>query len=342
MDDRPWATNGRRRARGESDRRGFRWRNLVSALALLLGMGFIAALLHGQWSALQAYSWRLSPGWFLLGFPPLALSWALEIALWRTCLCNLGGRLTYRQAGMIWFLSNLVRYIPGNVWQFVGMAALAGEEDVPAEATLTSVVVHQALSATSVVTLAAVYFAWAGHIEMLRLTIPLAVMVGALLVAIRPRWMERGLNLVLRLLRRPPLRVTLTTRQIIQMLPGYWASWALAGLGFAAVVRALTPLSWVLTPHLAMAFVLAYFIGYISLLTPSGLGVREGAMMWLLSGFLTAPIPVVASLVGRIWLTMGEVMGAGMALLLWHRRRSTRSRRELVGASAVVEAAPDG
>jgi uncharacterized membrane protein YbhN (UPF0104 family) len=307
-------------------------------LALLLGAGFIAALLRAQWSTLQSYSWHLSPGWFLLGFLPLALSWALEIGLWRICLRSLGGQLTYRQAGAIWFLSNFVRYIPGNIWQFVGMAILAAEEYVSAEATLASVAVHQALSAISVVTLTTAYFAWTEHAEALRWPLLSAIAIGVLFVMARPRWMEWGLNLALRLLRRPPLRVTLTTRQMAWMLVGYWAAWILAGLGFAAVVRALMPLSWALTPHLVAAFVLAYFIGYVSLLTPSGLGVREGAMVWLLSGFLAAPIPIVASLVGRIWLTLGEVAGAGVALLLW---RGRRSRRKLAHAPATVEAVPD-
>ena len=328
----------RQQARSESDRQWFRWRSFVSVLALLLGAGFIAALLRAQWSALQSYSWHLSPGWFLLGFLPLALSWALEIALWRICLCSLGGQLTYRQAGAVWFLSNFVRYIPGNIWQFVGMATLAAEEDVAAEATLASVAIHQALSAMSVVTLTAAYFAWTEHAEVLRWPVLLAIVVGVLFVMARPRWMEWGLNLALRLLRRPLLRMTLTTRQMTWMLVGYWAAWILAGLGFAAVVRALIPLSWTLTPRLVAAFALAYFIGYVSLLTPSGLGVREGAMVWLLSDFLTAPIPMVASLVGRIWLTLGEVVGAGVALLLW---RGRRSRRKLAHVPAAVEAVPD-
>ncbi len=336
MDDRPRTTDHGPRTRSESGRRGLCWRSLFSALALLLGGGFIAALLRAQWSALHAYTWHLSPGWFLLGFPPLALSWALEIGLWRICLRSLGGRLTYRQAGVIWFLSNFVRYIPGNVWQFIGMAALAAEEDVPAEATLTSVVVHQALSATSVVTLAAAYFAWVGHAEALRLALPLAVVIGVLFVLVRPRWMEWGLNLALRLLHRPPLHVTLTTRQMALMIVGYWAAWVLAGLGFAAVVRALTPVPWALTLHLTATFIIAYFIGYISLLTPSGLGVREGAMVWLLSSFLAAPIPMVASLMGRVWLTLGEVVGAGIALVLWRGRRPLREI-----ARAPVEALPD-
>ncbi len=324
---------------GKRPGRWGRWKRVAQVLALLLGLGFIAALLRAQWSALRTYSWQLSPGWFLLGFPPLALSWALEVALWRICLASLGGRLTLKQAGLIWFLSNFVRYIPGNVWQFIGMATLAAEEDIPAEATLTSVVIHQALSATSVVTLAAAYFAWAGRVDALRVALPAVVIIAVLFVGLRPRWMEWGLNLVLRFLRRPPLRVTLTTRQMALMLLGYWTAWLLAGLGFAAVVRALTPVSWALTPHLIATFIIAYFIGYISLLTPSGLGVREGAMVWLLSSWLAAPLPTVASLLGRVWLTLGEVVAAGIALALWRRRRPLR---ELAGMPAVAEVTSDG
>ena len=312
---------------------------IVRVLTLGIALGFLIALLRAQWANLRAYSWQLSPIWFLLSFPPLALSWLLEIALWRICLHSLNGRLTYRKAWAIWFLSNIVRYIPGNVWQFIGMAALAAEEEVPAEATLTSVVIHQALSATSVVTLAAAYLAWAGRVDPLRVALPFLAVIGALFIGLRPRWMEWGLNLALRFLRRPPLRITLTTRQMALMIGGYWVAWALAGLGFAAVVRALTPVPWTLIPHLIAAFIIAYFIGYISLLTPSGLGVREGAMIWLLSSWLAAPLPTVASLLGRLWLTLGEVLAAGVALGLWRRRWSLR---ELVRVKGVAEVASDG
>lgn len=316
-----------------------RWKRIVQLLALFLGLGFIAALLRAQWSELRTYTWHLAPVWFLLGFPPLAFSWALEVGLWRICLRSLGGHLSYRQAGVIWFLSNFVRYIPGNVWQFIGMAALAAEERIPAEATLTSIVVHQALSATSVVTLAAAYLAWSGHAEALRVALAAVVLVAIVFIGLRPRWMEWGLNLALRVLRRPPLRITLTSRQMAAMIVGYWAAWILAGLGFAAVVRALTPVSWALTPHLVATFIIAYFIGYISLITPSGLGVREGAMVWLLSAWLPAPLPTVAALMGRVWLTLGEIVGAGIALILWRGRRPLR---EIARTSATAEVASDG
>ena len=311
----------------KSERRLLPWRRLWQGLALIAGIGFLLVLLRAQWAELRAYPWRVEGVWLLVSLPPLALSWALEIALWCVCLRSLDGRLSFRQASLIWFLSNAVRYIPGNVWQFIGMATLAAEEDVPAEATLTSIVVHQALSATAVVTLGAGYLAWTGRGETWHLALPGAALAAIVAVGLRSRWVERGLNLGLRVLKRPPLRLTLTTPQLALMLAGYGGAWILAGLGFAALVRALTPAPWALTPHLTASFIIAYFIGYISLLTPSGLGVREGAMVWLLSGFLAAPLPTIAALLGRVWLTASELIGVGLALALWRRDRSTRAGR---------------
>ncbi len=316
-----------------------RGKRIAQLLALLLGLGFIAALLRAQWSELRSYTWHLSPGWFLLGFLPLAVSWALEIALWRVCLESLGGHLSYRRASLIWLLSNFIRYIPGNVWQLIGIASLAAEEDVPAEATLTSLAVHQALSATSVVTLAAAYLAWSGHAEAMRITLAAIVLLVIVFVGLRPRWMEWGLNRALRVLHRPPLRITLTRKQMAVLIVGYWIAWILAGLGFAAVVRALTPMAWALTPHLIAAFMISYFIGYISLITPGGLGVREGAVVWLLNAWLPAPLPTIASILGRVWLTLGEVGSAGIALILWRGRRPLR---DVIRSPAAPEGSADG
>ena len=58
----------------------------------------------------------------------------------------------------------------------------------------------------------------------------------------------------------------------------------------------------------------AYWIGYVSLITPSGLGFREGALAWMLSSFFPAPVAVALSLVTRLWSTAGELLGV---VLVW-------------------------
>ena len=291
------------------------WKRIIQVVVLLLALGFLAALLASQWQALQAYEWRLEPGWALLALIGLGLSWGWEVGLWRYILGSLGGSLRYWQALRIWFLSNIVRYIPGNVWQFLSMVELAAEQGVGRLATLTSIVLHQAISTAAGLALAALYFAWAGEGVWFARLRPFLYGLPLGLLLLQPRLLERGLNWLLARLRRPPLRVTLTWAQIWALLGGYAIVWLVMGASFAALVRALTPVTWAQLPTLAAVFTAAYVIGFLSLLTPSGLGVREGVMTLLLASTLPAGVAAVVAIVARLWMVVGELIGAGVSLL---------------------------
>ena len=76
-------------------------------------------------------------------------------------------------------------------------------------------------------------------------------------------------------------------------------------------------------PWLIAAFAAAYVLGYLSMLTPSGLGVREGVLVLLLEPLFPEPLPVVIALAARIWMTLGELGAAGVAALTLRRTRTS-------------------
>ena len=59
----------------------------------------------------------------------------------------------------------------------------------------------------------------------------------------------------------------------------------------------------------------AYLIGYVSFITPSGLGFREGALVAFLSPFFPTPVAVALALAARLWSTAGEMLGVLIAVL---------------------------
>ena len=136
------------------------------------------------------------------------------------------------------------------------------------------------------------------------------------LLLLQPALIERVLNGVLARFGRTPVRVTLTWRQVWLLAGGYAVFWLMQGLSFAALVHGLTGGDAPAAFYLVATWVGAYLIGFLSLLTPSGLGVREGALVLLLSPLLPGAVAAVVAIVARLWMVVVEFLAAGVALLL--------------------------
>jgi uncharacterized membrane protein YbhN (UPF0104 family) len=310
-------------------RRLIRWAQpIVLGLALI----FIVLLLRSQWEELRAYEWQIHAGGLLASGIVLVASWFIDVVIWRTVLGWLGGPLAYREATRIWFASILVRYIPGNVWQPLGMTVLAQQVGVRPEVTIASIVLFQAISLLSVVPLVAVYLLAGGAITVLDLsTIApwLAVFAAAPVIVFlaRPGWLIGLLNLVLVRLRREPLTVQLSSARLLMLLGIAVLAWLLWGVAFIALTLSLHPLPWdTLQPillTLLVAYPIAYAVGYLSFLTPGGLAVREGMLAILLIPAIGG-LATVAALVMRLWLVILEVVVAGIVALSTKQRTGAK------------------
>ena len=97
------------------------------------------------------------------------------------------------------------------------------------------------------------------------------------------------------------------------------------GSAFALLAASITPVTPQQFAALIATWAAAYVIGYLSLLTPGGLGVREGVMILLLAPLFPAPVPTIIALAARLWMIVAEVVGAGIALVV--RTREGGGRR---------------
>ena len=82
----------------------------------------------------------------------------------------------------------------------------------------------------------------------------------------------------------------------------YYASWFLNGMGYP-------PLGAGGGLQLGALYMLAWFVGYVSLVTPSGLGIRELVFVWLANDFPGDAVALMA-VIGRIsLLAVDLIMG---------------------------------
>src|SRR5215204_5514650 len=245
-----------------------RW---LTVAVLAVVAGFFVATLAARWNDVISLKWRLEPGLFAVATVLLALSYGLVACLWGLALGRAAG--TGLAAGArIWFLSNLARYVPGNVWSYVGAVELARREGVARRVTLAVMALTQLLS-VGVALLAGLPVLLAERASLGRPALLGAVVVvaGAALAALFRRQL-----------------LALARRRVPELDP--------ADL-----------------PLVVAAYAAAYAAGFLALLTPAGLGVREGVLVVALAPVLPAGPALVVALLSRLWMMLVELAGAAVA-----------------------------
>jgi len=300
-----------------------RWFDRLQPLFLLLALSFVGLLLRSQWPTLQAYPWRFNGGWLALSALLMLASWALEVRIWHRLLRLVDGIVPYGAALRMWFLAALVRYIPGNVWQPLSLTLYCQRWGVRPEATLTSVALYQVVILLAVVPIALIYFGltgnwglFTGHIQGLAPWLLSVAALPLLIFLTRPGWLIALMNWLLRKVGRPPIEARLRTPQLLWLLALAMINWLLWGASFATLALALGRPETVglgqFSFTLIAVYAVAYAIGLLSLLTPSGFGVREGTFYLLLTPLLDGGYVTAIALAMRLWNILGEVI---MALL---------------------------
>ncbi|MFO8015519.1 MAG: hypothetical protein R6U32_00280, partial [Candidatus Woesearchaeota archaeon] len=98
-------------------------------------------------------------------------------------------------------------------------------------------------------------------------------------------------------------RISLPFTQKLKLLASYALNWGIIGASFFFVVKAFYPSAgYSELPAIVGGYSIVWVIGFLSFLTPGGLGVREGLLTLLLThmGLVPVSIAVVAPVMMRL------------------------------------------
>ena len=327
-----------------------RHKRAVRLAVLALIILFVGLAVQKSWAQLpRDFAWRVS-------WPALILAYALLVAqelsfalIWRAILARLGSRIGIGPAERIYLNSEFVRYIPGNVWHVFTRVLWAEREGVPRVTGFASMTIELATKVASAALVFAIsLFAWqevrsaAGALGARGLPLTIAIVgVPLLLVGLHPRLLSWGLNRALRAIGRPAFALSLGYRDLLVVALLWTASWVVGGLGFTLLVRALVPgpISPAVVLICAGIYAIGWDIGFLSFITPSGLGFREAALAALLYASGLVPIWALAlaiAIVARLLVTAAELVCVAGAHMVPGGRMSAGD----AGGDAVGETAP--
>jgi len=320
-----------------------RYKRIIQAVVLVV---IVAALGYSLWksgSQLARYHWQAQWPLLLAGFALLIcqeLSFAL---IWRGILARLGSHLDVISSERIYLSAEFVRYIPGNVWHVITRVLLAEQRGVPKTIGFASMVIELATKvASAALVFAVTLLFWpditglTAHLSRDAVVTVGVVAIPLLLLGLYPPLLEWLLNQAMRLTKRQPIHLTVRYRDLL-LITGYWSlSWLVAGAGFYLLTRSLvtTPLPAVTLIICIGVYAIGWDIGFLSFVTPSGLGFREVAIAFLLvaAGVVVGPAgPVIAfviALIARVLSSGSEIVCISAAYLASGAKREIGKRAE--------------
>ena len=298
-----------------------RWVRLAQWAVGLAILWFAGRSLAENWHQLaaQPLRWRIDPLRLVLAALVVWAMYALLIGAWRVMLATWGDRLDGWTAARIWTVSNLGKYLPGKVWAIAGMALMAREAGVSPAAATGSAVILQALAIGTGAAVAALTGAAAlerahpGATTALWLI--LAAAAGGVGLLLFPPVVRRLLRLA------APDAAARAVPPVTSLLFGVFANlvaWTGYGLALWLLARGVLPDAGLGLRASVAVFTASYLAGFLALIAPGGLGVREGVFILMLQGPLGIGAATALALASRVLLTVTE-LGAAVPFLAFPR-----------------------
>lgn len=285
---------------------------------LTITLGFIGQTLNNHWQEildiyLSSKAWACLT--MALGVTLLAHIWSAWVWAWIIQIFN-------QPIDKIWIVSvylktNIAKYLPGNVWHFVGRVRAIQSKGASTGIAVMSVILEPLLMAAAALILAS-------FIGMENRIIQWSALF-LVLVGIHPRI----LNPVLRVLSRSKLgkmddssvQIATATLNIYPFIPllGEIVFVVMRGLGFILVLAALLPEASFSYLKIISYFSIAWLMGLVVPGAPGGLGVFEATALTLMTPTLPTAAILGSVAVYRLISTLAEILGAGMIWLdnLW-------------------------
>jgi uncharacterized membrane protein YbhN (UPF0104 family) len=240
---------------------------------------------------------------------------------WQWILRALEIRVSYSVALQAEMASMLAKYVPGGVWTPAARIVWLKRTGVQAATpvVLSSILLEAGLSAVSGVIVFALGIAIIGDADAP--LIPLAAFTLVLAVLLHPRvfrWIAVRVFRPFGGIELPHLPY----RVLVGLLGFYALSWLVGGAAFLFLVRSVGGTAGTeAIAFLGGTAAVGAIVAVLSVIAPSGLGVREGAMYGLVLAVASSGVALGAVVLNRVAITLVEALLLLVGTIMWRRSR---------------------
>lgn len=294
----------------------------ITAVALIIGLiGYFYSLeVSKKWASLRGFTLDIKPGYLTLALSLYLLSYLLETYIWRVCLNRHHGRheLNFPESIAVVNASGLFKYLPGRIWTYTAQLAWLKKYNISKPVILYVNLICLIGSVIVSLYLGLVYLAFYTKLLSMRSVVLLAALLAAC-NAIYVIWNSALINKLIalagKLLKKEIQPLTDSKSLILLIQFVYVCSWALMGFGGYFLARGIG-LAIAFSNILALlaSMSLSWVAGYVAVISPGGLGIREGTMLLMLRNVVDTRTALIFPILSRFLYLIAEAL-LGLAAL---------------------------
>lgn len=300
-----------------------------AVLSIACALYFIRALvLHWNSAVLPPMDAGLLAAMGAAAFLYLA-TYGFSTRAWQLELRLLGPHIAYRPLAQVLMLSQLAKYLPGNIGHHVGRIVLGRRCGLSTEAIMASMVLDIALvlsagalcSAAALALLLEVLRQQGARVQHTALLLLLLALLACAIALALPTVRRKMRAIALPL---ATLRTSGGVGQLLQAWTNHILSFLAGATALFLLARALgaadTGLGWPQWFEVVGIYAAAWLLGFLMPGAPAGLGIRELVLLLGLSPLLGPAHALAAAAILRVVTTAGDGVAFGLGALLRHGR----------------------
>jgi hypothetical protein len=288
---------------------------ILVALSIILLIGFFYSLeVRKNWASLQNFKFIINIYYVIASLSFYLLSYLLETYIWQVCInSHLGRReLNFPQSIAVVNSSGLLKYLPGRVWTYTAQLLWLKKYGISKSIILYVNLICILGSLIVSLYLGLIYLALYTNLISIKVIVFLSValiMFNVVYITWNSLLMNKLIALAGRLLKKEiqPLRESKALILFIQFI--YMCSWALMGFGGYFLAKGIgLDIPFVSMFAILASMSISWLIGYFAIISPGGLGIREGMMLLMLNNIVNIQTALIFPILSRFMYLLAEAL----------------------------------
>ena len=285
---------------------------IVGWVIALIIIFFLMKVFLSHWDRVKDFNWDINYWMVATSIPFILLSLYWNAYVFFRLLNIQGTKINFMSVFKIITISNLGIYVPGKIWGWVGLAYYTKRAGISFTHMGTSVIISQVLNVVLYLIYGSFAFYFIPQYSRFSWITFAAVPLGILFI--HPYSINHWLNFLLKLFRRAPIKIDFSFMDIIKIGGLCVIGMVSHGIGFALFSNSIFLLPIKGTLLTLFIFPLSYILGYLTILVPGGIGVRESIITYGLGFFMPVYFAIIIAFGYRLFSLIIHIFPTILAL----------------------------